>query len=101
MRVSNDFCVPTQLLVVALKGEELEPARAKAEAAGVKEIFIDDVREEFVREYVFPMFRCMAHTASALALSCGHSSVADRKLCVLCVFLYPMAQIRRHSGCAS
>ena len=40
------------------QGEELEPAREKAESMGVKEIFIDDVREEFVRDYVFPMFRC-------------------------------------------
>jgi argininosuccinate synthase len=39
------------------QGEEVEPARAKAEMAGVKEIFIEDVREEFVRDYVFPMFR--------------------------------------------
>ena len=39
------------------QGEELEPARKKAEAAGVKEIYIDDLREEFVRDYVFPMFR--------------------------------------------
>ncbi len=39
------------------QGEELEPARAKAKAAGVKEIYIDDVREEFVRDFVFPMFR--------------------------------------------
>ncbi len=42
------------------QGEELEPARKKAEAAGVKEIFIDDLREEFVRDYVFPMFRANA-----------------------------------------
>ncbi|PRW58065.1 Argininosuccinate synthase isoform A [Chlorella sorokiniana] len=39
------------------QGEELEPARKKAEAAGVKEIYIDDLREEFVRDFVFPMFR--------------------------------------------
>lgn len=39
------------------QGEELEPARAKAKAAGVNEIFIDDLREEFVRDFVFPMFR--------------------------------------------
>lgn len=39
------------------QGEEVEPARAKAEAMGVKEIYIDDLREEFVRDYVFPMFR--------------------------------------------
>src|SRR5215207_1680415 len=42
------------------QGEELEPARAKAEMAGVKEIFVDDVREAFVRDYVFPMFRANA-----------------------------------------
>jgi argininosuccinate synthase len=39
------------------QGEELEPARAKAQKLGVKEIFIDDLREEFVRDFVFPMFR--------------------------------------------
>ncbi len=42
------------------QGEEVEPARAKAEAAGVKEIYIDDLREEFARDYVFPMFRANA-----------------------------------------
>src|SRR6201996_4181157 len=42
------------------QGEELEPARKKAEMLGVKEIFIDDLREEFVRDYVFPMFRTNA-----------------------------------------
>ncbi|NJA05340.1 argininosuccinate synthase [Methylococcaceae bacterium WWC4] len=39
------------------QGEELEPARAKAQAAGIKEIYIDDLREEFARDFVFPMFR--------------------------------------------
>ncbi|MEW5791279.1 MAG: argininosuccinate synthase [Pseudomonadota bacterium] len=39
------------------QGEELEPAREKARQFGVKEIFIDDLREEFVRDFVFPMFR--------------------------------------------
>jgi argininosuccinate synthase len=39
------------------QGEELEPARAKAQKFGVKQIFIDDLREEFVRDFVFPMFR--------------------------------------------
>ena len=42
------------------QGEELEPARAKAEMLGVKEIFIDDLREEFVRDFVFPMMRMNA-----------------------------------------
>ncbi|MFL2667033.1 MAG: argininosuccinate synthase [Burkholderiales bacterium] len=37
--------------------EEVEPARRKAKAAGVKQIFIEDLKEEFVRDYVFPMFR--------------------------------------------
>ena len=40
--------------------EEIEPARVKATSAGVKEIFIEDLREEFVRDYIFPMFRANA-----------------------------------------
>ncbi|WP_428353505.1 argininosuccinate synthase [Methyloprofundus sp.] len=39
------------------QGEEVEPARAKAKSLGVKEIYVDDLREEFVRDFVFPMFR--------------------------------------------
>ena len=39
------------------QGEELEPAREKARILGVKEIFIEDLREEFARDYIFPMFR--------------------------------------------
>ena len=42
------------------QGEEVEPARAKAEAMGIKEIYIDDLREEFARDFVFPMFRANA-----------------------------------------
>ena len=42
------------------QGEELEPARAKAEMMGIKEIFVEDLKEEFVRDYVFPMFRANA-----------------------------------------
>ncbi len=42
------------------QGEEVEPARAKAEALGIKEIYIDDLREEFARDFVFPMFRANA-----------------------------------------
>ena len=42
------------------QGEELEPARAKAEMLGVREIFIEDLREEFTRDFVFPMFRANA-----------------------------------------
>ena len=42
------------------QGEELEPARAKAELMGASSIYIEDVREEFVRDFVFPMFRANA-----------------------------------------
>ena len=42
------------------QGEELEPARRKAEMLGIKEIYIEDLREEFVRDFVFPMFRANA-----------------------------------------
>ena len=42
------------------QGEEVEPAREKAQAAGIKEIYIDDLREAFTREFVFPMFRANA-----------------------------------------
>lgn len=42
------------------QGEEVEPARAKAEALGVKEIYIEDLREDYVANYVFPMFRANA-----------------------------------------
>ena len=42
------------------QGEELEPARAKAKAAGVTQVYVDDLREEFVRDFVYPMFRANA-----------------------------------------
>ena len=42
------------------QGEEVAPVRAKAEAAGIREIYIEDLTEEFVRDYVFPMFRANA-----------------------------------------
>ena len=42
------------------QGEELEPARKKAKLMGVKKIFVEDLREEFVRDFVFPMFRANA-----------------------------------------
>ncbi len=42
------------------QGEEVEPARAKAQAMGIKEIYIEDLREEFAKNYVFPMFRANA-----------------------------------------
>ena len=42
------------------QGEELNPVKGKAEALGVKEVFIEDLREDFVKNYVFPMFRANA-----------------------------------------
>ena len=65
------------------QGEELEPARKKAEAAGVKEIFIDDVREEFVREYVFPMFRCAELDIKWRVLFTTPDPAAPCPLCVV------------------
>ena len=69
-----------------VQGEELEPARKKAEAAGVKDIFIDDLREEFVSDYVFPMFRCAAAERAlhptATALPDMNQSVASSQSCL-------------------
>src|SRR5256884_9599879 len=42
------------------QGGELEPARRKAEMLGIKQIYIEDLREEFIRDFVFPMFRANA-----------------------------------------
>ena len=42
------------------QGEELEPVKKKAESLGVKEIFVENLQEEFVKDYVFPMFRANA-----------------------------------------
>lgn len=51
------FATGACVIVYPLQGEELDPVRGKAEKMGVKEIYIDDIREEFVRDFVFPMFR--------------------------------------------
>jgi len=42
------------------QGEDIEPAREKAKLLGIKDIYIEDLREEFVKDYVFPMFRANA-----------------------------------------
>src|SRR5579862_2498629 len=66
------------------QGEEIEPARAKALAAGVKpeNIFIEDLREEFVRDYVFPMFRANAlyEGAYLLGTSIARPLIAKRQI---------------------
>src|SRR5580692_7720591 len=59
------------------QGEELEPARKKAELLGVKEIFINDLREEFVGDFVFPMFRANALYEGAYLLG---TSIAQRQI---------------------
>ncbi|MGH7062100.1 MAG: argininosuccinate synthase, partial [Stellaceae bacterium] len=63
-------------------GEELEPARKKAELLGVREIFIDDLREEFVRDFVFPMFRANAlyEGAYLLGTSIARPLIARRQI---------------------
>src|SRR5258705_3418410 len=64
------------------QGEELEPARKKAELLGVKEIFIDDLREEFVADFVFPMFRANAlyEGAYLLGTSIARPLIAQRQI---------------------
>lgn len=64
------------------QGEELEPARIKAERAGVREIYIEDLREEFVRDYVFPMFRANAvyEGTYLLGTSCARPLIARRQI---------------------
>jgi len=64
------------------QGEELEPARKKAELLGIKEIFIDDLREEFVRDFVFPMFRANAEYEGLylLGTSIARPLIAKRQI---------------------
>ena len=64
------------------QGEELEPARAKAEMLGVKEIHIEDLREVFVRDYVFPMFRANAlyEGAYLLGTAIARPLIAKRQI---------------------
>jgi argininosuccinate synthase len=62
------------------QGEELEPARAKAETMGASAIFVEDLREEFVRDFVFPMFRANAlyEGAYLLGTSIARPLIAKR-----------------------
>ncbi|UCH74171.1 MAG: argininosuccinate synthase [Rhodospirillales bacterium] len=64
------------------QGEELEPARKKAELLGIKEIYIEDLREEFVRDYVFPMFRAnaMYEGTYLLGTSIARPLIAKRQI---------------------
>ncbi len=64
------------------QGEELEPARKKAELLGIKEIYIEDLREEFVRDYVFPMFRANAvyEGVDLLGTSIARPLIAKRQI---------------------
>ncbi|MEW6166942.1 MAG: argininosuccinate synthase [Pseudomonadota bacterium] len=72
------------------QGEELDHVRPKAEALGVKEIFIDDLREEFVRDFVFPMFRANAiyEGEYLLGTSIARPLIAKR-----------LVEIARQTGC--
>ena len=64
------------------QGEDIEPSRAKAELLGIKEIFIEDLREEFVRDYVFPMFRAnpLYEGAYLLGTSIARPLIAKRQI---------------------
>ena len=64
------------------QGEDLEPARTKAELMGIREVFIEDLREEFVRDYVFPMFRAnpLYEGAYLLGTSIARPLIAKRQI---------------------
>jgi len=68
------------------QGEDIEPARAKAEAMGIKEIYIEDLREEFTRDYVFPMFRANAlyEGEYLLGTSIARPLIAKRQIEIAC-----------------
>src|SRR5664279_840249 len=62
------------------QGEELEPARKKAEMFGIKEIFIDDLREPFVKDFVFPMFRAnTVYEGQYLPVSYTHLTLPTKR----------------------
>ena len=64
------------------QGEDLSPVRKKAELMGIKEIFVDDLREEFVRDFVFPMFRANAlyEGSYLLGTSIARPLIAKRQI---------------------
>ena len=64
------------------QGEDIEPARAKAKMMGIKQIYIEDLREEFVRDYVFPMFRAnpLYEGAYLLGTSIARPLIAKRQI---------------------
>ena len=64
------------------QGEDIEPTRAKADLLGIKEIFIEDLRQEFVRDYVFPMFRAnpLYEGAYLLGTSIARPLIAKRQI---------------------
>ena len=64
------------------QGEDIEPARAKAELMGIKQIYIEDLREEFIRDYVFPMFRAnpLYEGSYLLGTSIARPLIAKRQI---------------------
>ena len=64
------------------QGEELEPARRKAQLLGIRDehIFIEDIREEFIRDYVFPMFRANALYEGTVAPPARNSTSANGRM---------------------
>ena len=64
------------------QGEEVEPARTKAKKMGIKEIYVEDLREEFVSNYVFPMFRgnALYEGAYLLGTAIARPLIAKRQI---------------------
>ena len=73
------------------QGEELSPVRKKAELLGVKEIFIDDLKEEFVKDFVFPMFRANAlyEGIYLLGTSIARPLIAKRQIEICLLYTSP------------
>ena len=84
------------------QGEEVEPARAKAKAAGVKEIYIDDLREEYARDFVFPMFRANAiyEGEYLLGTSIARPLISKRQIEIANETGADAVSLRFETGCA-
>ena len=85
------------------QGGELEPARKKAEMLGIKQIYVEDVREEFIRDFVFPMFRANAlyEGVYLLGTSIARPLISKRLIEIGSPLAKPMVIIVALSGASS
>ena len=81
------------------QGEDIEPAREKAKLLGIKDIYIEDLREEFVKDYVFPMFRANAlyEGLYLLGTSIARPLIAKRQIEICLLYTSPSPRDRTRS----